>query len=131
MNTIPTYKAGPLLLGGDQHPKVDPFNKIPWNIVPPYEGPVLIRGAHADRTQVLFSGPTEEGVTVVRTELQQTVPVNFFAEVDIPVASTPISRHVHGDHWGGGLFLFPTRPGCFLLQVDGVGFTDQLFIATA
>ena len=129
MNRIPTYKAGPVLLGGDEHPLVDPFNKVPWNVLPQYQGPVLIRGALADGNQVLFSGPIEGEGTAVRTELQGKVPVSFFKEVDIPVARVPISQHVHGDHWGGGFFLFPTAPGCLLLQVDGDGFSDQLVIA--
>jgi hypothetical protein len=131
MNLIPTYKAGPVLLGGDQHPLVNPFNKTPWNVVPQYQGPVLIRGAFSDGTQVLFSGPIDGDVTTVRTELQGTVPVRFFGEVDIPVALNSMNQHVHGDHWGGGFFLFPTMPGCLLLQLDGDGFRHQLVITTA
>jgi hypothetical protein len=120
-----------VLLGGDQHPLVDPFNKVPWNILPGYKGPVLIRGALSDGNPVLFAGPIEGDVAPVRTELQQNVPIKFFREVDLPLADAPIDKHVHGDHWGGGFFLFPTTAGCLLLQVDGDGFSDRLVIATA
>jgi hypothetical protein len=75
-------------------------------IDPSYTGPILVRSAQLDgRGDLVMTGPGASG-----------------SIVEMPVTASP-------PYWGTWLGrLAATTPGCYGLQLDGVGFTEQIIL---
>ncbi len=75
-------------------------------IDPSYTGPILVRGGRLDGTgDLALTGPGASGSTV-----------------EMPVTASP-------PYWGAWLGrLAATASGCYGLQVDGTGFTEQIIL---
>ena len=117
--------SGPVYVFSGEIVRSDPAhsNKVAWAADPSYSGPIRIRGGRIDRSGQLLLGGTDNywrGAPVKTVEGTDLYPELDFLESHSTFPNVPPGWRM----WPSGTYV--AAPGCYVWQVDGLGFTELI-----